>query len=223
MEVVLDPGPAINEKQIRDRTKAFARRFAGNFLRNLFAKVLLWGAVFAAAALLYSRLIFSSGSMPEAFQTAGTVGILGIYLAAGLLAGLYFGTLAAVRGMSEDLSGVVGTVVEKGLVIALPADRERVSKEEVRRILDKVAPEGGGLSGFPLRLVRKKVLAEVTEGSDAMGTPSIRVADIRDYATGKLAGAVVGDIELKAKIGWIAGFIPVLVFLAGPLALMATL
>ena len=108
------------------------------------------------------------------------------------MAGLYFGTLTAVRGMSSDLSGVVDTVVDKGLILALPSDRETISVEEVHRILDKVAPEEGGLSGLPLRLVRKRVFSEISARSDAMEKPSISVADIKNFAAEKLVGAVVG-------------------------------
>lgn len=85
---------AIEEKQIHDNAKTFSRRFTGNFIRNLFTRVLLWGFVFVVTALVHSKVIFSSGSMPQAFRTIGTVRVLGVYLAARLVAGLYSGTLA---------------------------------------------------------------------------------------------------------------------------------
>jgi hypothetical protein len=216
----MDPEPVVDQFQIQDRGRLFARHFVLSIAKNLFTKVILWGTVFTVTGLVYSKLVFSGETMPEIIRTAGTVGVLGVYLAAGLVAGLYFGTLAALRGIKSDLSGAVETIVDKGLVLALPTDRETMSVEEIRRIVDKVAPDKGGLSGLPMRLVRKKVLSEITARSGGAEAHPVSVADIRDYATVKLVGTAVGDIEIKTKMGLLVGYFLVLLFLAGPLVLL---
>ena len=121
-----------------------------------------------------------------------------------------------MKGITQELSEIVGSGVSTVFVKVLPEDRETVSLEEVRRILDRVAPPERGLSGLPLRLVREKVERDLLSRPAAQGSSALRVADVKEYVTGRLAGAAVGDIRVKARIGSLLGWFLILVFLVLP-------
>ena len=210
----------LTKDEIREKAHTFGRRLIASVVKNLLLKTALWGVIFALVGFLYAKLVFQGEGIPESLRAFGSLAILAAYLFGGIIAGLCFGALAAVRGAADNLSEIIGTGVSMAFLKFLPEDRDTVSVEEVRRILDSVAPAEGGLSGLPLRLVRDKVQSDLLSQASAEGSPTLKVEEVKSYITDRLAETAVRDIRIKAWIAQIIGWFMLFIFLALPLLLV---
>lgn len=209
------------ENEVQEKAHAFGRRLVASVIKNLFLKTALWTVVFLLLGYLYSKMIFpEEGGILGSLRAVGSLAALVIYLAGGIITGLCFGALSAVRNATEQMSEIIGTGVSMAFVKFLPGDRDTISIEEVRRILDRVAPPEGGLAGLPLRLVRKRVENDLLNKAASEGPQVLGVAQVKDYVTDKLAGTAVRDIRIKAMIGQLVGWFIVFIFLVLPLLLV---